>query len=480
MSTGLCESDPLAEPLVLPPTEFLWPFSVPSLDAAPPGLPMVAAQEPPVAYPGYPDPGLEASPLPLGRPSSAGASPAGAVPPGWPPNLPLPSGPLAYPGSTLLPSGDLSLFSPALATPAPGPPASCFDDLGQALYDLREPEWIVEGLLVKGGFIILAGKPKTGKKTLISMHMALALAQGQPLFGLPVKPGLRVMMMNLEDGRQRVLRRFYDYGVRPGEALPIKIFRDDRHYLEAIEEVKTLRPDVLILDPLLEIELVYNVRNENDATEMGRVLSTIRELAHKYNILVILLHHFGTKEDRARGSSTLAGTPDGWINSRFLYKQGCYRLSWTLRDALEGYVDLAIRYEPQSIHVELVSAPVFGTTGEATEDKRAETNSEDGEEVTSRKQVAIVRVIMEATAKGQFLTKEQIRQLAQVRRDAASAIMAQLEVDGQIEKVPCQGGAKWRWRDDPAATAGGLRDESQLSRSAQAFADREERECEEN
>lgn len=314
--------------------------------------------------------------------------------------------------------------------------------IGEAIYEVREPEWVVDGLFAKGSLIMLAGKPKKGRKSLISIYMAVALARGLPLFGLPVKQGLKVMMLNLEDGYQRVLRRFRDYGVQPGDLMPLRILAVDGEYLRALELIKRDPPDVLFIDPLMELELMAGVKNENDSNQVAALLKPIRDLARMLAILIFLLHHFGVDGKRARGSSALEGSTDGWINSNFIEKKGVQRLGWTLRDADDGYVDLKIDYQPGNVRIDIDSAPVFGTTGEITgRNKDSDDDDEGGGKGALVTQSAKDRAEQIFKAASEPLTRDMLREISGISNNVVTEIMRQFAQDSLIRK----NGRRWEW-----------------------------------
>jgi hypothetical protein len=363
----------------------------------------------------------------------------------------------------------LGISLPGGVLPGPAPERtedSPFKKLGAAMYDMREPEWLVEGLLAKSTLVILAGLPKMGRKTTLAQYISLCLARGEPLFGLPTKQ-CRVAVLNLEDGYQRILRRYRAFGILPDDPAEIYVLAEDGEFYRAIERVKVFRPDVLIIDPLMEVELAMGVKNENDATQMGGVMRALRSLTRNCDMLSILLHHFGTKNDRARGSSTLQGSTDGWFDIRFLAKKGCHRLSWWLRDAMEGHVDLNIKFGGRgdsgggvSVSVDIESAPVFGDTGESS--------GKDDEEKSSvdlQKYLAVVKVFQSAK---EPLSRDMVQRESGIKTATVSEIMNQLKADNCIKKS----GQRWVWAGPDPSTAAGV-DFVELSATERAFEARE-------
>ena len=307
--------------------------------------------------------------------------------------------------------------------------------LGKAMGRRREIEWLVEGLLPRGSFVILAGEAKKGMKTTIATHLSLCLARGEPFLGLPTQK-CKVAMLNLEDGEQVMLNRYYNFGVREGDDVPVDLLIDEDRYLEAIEIVKQQKPDVVIIDPLLEVELLMGVTSENAAIEMGTILRSLRRLARKDGITTLLMHHAGAKSEM-RGSTTLRGSTDGWLSVKWMKKIRCRRLSWWLRLAEQGYVDLAVQYdEDNRITVDVAGAPVFGDDGESNGKSN---DDDDGTTVNPDVYTRIVAALQEAGEDG--LTKTDIQKGARVKTASVKPIIEMLLTDRLVEKK----GRRYTW-----------------------------------
>ena len=72
---------------------------------------------------------------------------------------------------------------------------------------LRPPNFVVDTLLSQG-LHILAGSPKVGKSWL-ALWLAVTVARGEPVWGLPVKRGTTLYLC-LEDSQLRIQNRLFD------------------------------------------------------------------------------------------------------------------------------------------------------------------------------------------------------------------------------------------------------------------------------
>jgi hypothetical protein len=309
--------------------------------------------------------------------------------------------------------------------------------LGEAMKDRKSPEWLVEGLLPKGAFVVLAGEPKRARKTLLTLHLALCLAKGEPFLGFPTKRS-KVVIANMEDGYQCLLERFWAYGVREDNDLDIHLLRDDGDVMGMIGAIADDPPDALLIDPMMELELEYGVKSENDATDMGRVLRDMRNLARRNNTLVFLAHHSGTKSE-IRGSSAFRGSTDGWFTLAKRPKSEARRLAWWLRRAPEGYVDVSIDvtagedWQIQDIEVDCISAPVLREP-EDESGKKAREDRED-EAVETFNAETYSRICAALQEAGEPVTQAYIRKHARVKSNDLPRALDMLTRDGLIEVV---------------------------------------------
>ncbi len=304
----------------------------------------------------------------------------------------------------------------------------------EVVKDRKPIDWIVEGVLPAGSFVTFAGPPKTGMKTVISMHLALCLARGEPFLGFATKK-CDVWMLNLEDGYQMMANRLYAFGVRETDVdLDLSILTDEDNFSAAFALMCQKRPTVVIIDPLMELELLWGVTNENDAVQVAGVMKKIRLAAHKLGITILLIHHAGTKSDH-RGSTALKGSTDGWLMVDWRRSKRARVLSWQPRGADRGEIDVGVVFTDDSVTVDCLSGPRWG---DDIEDNGEDDDRSDEEGMNAEGYQKVCQVFQEA---GGPLGKEDVRKMCKLRRGAVKAIMDQLESSGLLVKE----GKKWRW-----------------------------------
>jgi hypothetical protein len=199
-------------------------------------------------------------------------------------------------------------------------PGLTFDDDVWDEATLPPRPWVAPGHLMRGSVTVYTGGPGVSKSSLM-VSCASALVLGVP-FGKfrPVQP-CKVLTYNVEDDQDEQRRRFSaamrHFG-RPISDLAGKLTRVGAERigtllgeknnsfgpLPAMDELKlrieAFEPDVVILDPLVEL----HDRDENDNTEVRRVMAHFRSIAVKHNLALVLLHH------TRKGTAAAAGDPE--------------------------------------------------------------------------------------------------------------------------------------------------------------------------
>lgn len=196
--------------------------------------------------------------------------------------------------------------------------------------DLPPRKWIARGYFLRGAVTAVIGPPGVSKSSLM-LACAAAAALGRPLHGMtPTRP-CRVMLLNAEDDRHEQRRRLSGvlrtFGKRP-EDIAGNIIRvgaagaatlltrcpdgelESTPAFVALEAAIALhRPDLLVLDPFSEL----HADEENANVQMREVVARLRQLAVKYDLALVIVHHtrkgaaVAGDMDAARGASSVVG-----------------------------------------------------------------------------------------------------------------------------------------------------------------------------
>lgn len=192
--------------------------------------------------------------------------------------------------------------------------------LQQILEDTTEPPApiIDGGVLLHKTLLLVYGQPKA-KKTFLALNMAVAIAQGKSFAVFEIPKAEKVFYISAEGGyfstRDRIKKMCH--GLDKGHLPNFQMCFNSRINLLDEEDLATLKkkiaeyePKVIIIDPLVR----FHDADENSATKMGEVFTTIRGIIDTFNCSIILIHHAGKDDSRgARGSSAIAGEYDSCI-----------------------------------------------------------------------------------------------------------------------------------------------------------------------
>ena len=209
--------------------------------------------------------------------------------------------------------------------------------------NLPRVPFYIDDWLPKQGKMLLYGPAKTGKSYL-SIQMARCIGIGEPFLGIPTQRG-KTLYTQFELGEEILMKRMIetnkDYdNVYVGTRLNMKLDRDSGQadFNRAMEAVQ---PAVLIVDPLYKTM----EGDENEATDVMRILNYLDQLIEAYHCSIVLIHHAGKDiTKRGRGSSVL----EDWVDS---YIQ--------IKPDRKTNNELVIKLEPQFLrHAALPEEPI--------------------------------------------------------------------------------------------------------------------------
>ena len=170
-------------------------------------------------------------------------------------------------------------------------------------------EYAVGGLIPLGSLCMMAGKPGA-YKSFVALDLARCIAEGRAFAGAYGCTAREVMYIDLENPQNIVASRKKTLGI--GKVPKLRYLgrwsevrfagidsQDIRDYAKAVKPV-------LFFDSLIR----FHSSDENDNSEMGRVMACFMELA-ALGATVIVLHHAAKGEGKgARGAIEIEAAPD--------------------------------------------------------------------------------------------------------------------------------------------------------------------------
>ena len=197
---------------------------------------------------------------------------------------------------------------------------------------LERRRWIAPRYLLRGAVHMLAAPGSAGKSSLM-VAWTCALALGVAFSGLRPYQPCCVITFNVEDDGSEQQRRFSaalkQFNAKPADLAgkvirmgPIgagSLIRVDQltkkaeftPLMRTIDDLCTEhKPDVLILDPMVELHDC----DENDNTGLRMVMALLRSFAIKHDLALVILHHSrkatngaAGDPDSLRGASSIVG-----------------------------------------------------------------------------------------------------------------------------------------------------------------------------
>ena len=262
------------------------------------------------------------------------------VAPKWIPALEIPDGSVAAAskrpegGFNLVPIGDL-LSLPAVP-----------------------PDYLVDGLLVRGTVSCVASKPKVGKST-FARRLCLAVARGEAFLGRMSRQGSCIYLA-LEERVEEISADFRAMGADGTE--PISIHADAvpaSAIASLIALVRDLRPALVVIDPLFRLA---HVRDEKAYAEVYAALGPLIDLARETATHILVTHHAGKSLKADAIDSPLGSTAIGGAAATIvvLNKRESYRTIQTVSRFAFAMPETILDFDPET---RLLS--VRGTKAEA-------------------------------------------------------------------------------------------------------------------
>jgi len=200
-----------------------------------------------------------------------------------------------------------------------------------------QTRWLVEGLWTDQAVGILGGEPKCCK-SFLALDIALSVASGcSCLRQFQVPQSGPVLLFPAEDSLSIVRERLesictvagLDLGSVPLQVITAPTLRldlsADRRRLA--RTVESLKPKLLVLDPLIRLHRV----DENEASQIAPLLGGLRELQRRFELAVLLVHHAKKDAHSMRPGQALRGSSElhGWGDSNLYLRRKRDRIHLT-------------------------------------------------------------------------------------------------------------------------------------------------------
>ncbi len=170
------------------------------------------------------------------------------------------------------------------------------------------PDYLVDGLLVRGTVSALVAKPKVGKSTLARL-LCLAVATGKEFLGRSTGQGACIYLA-LEERKEEITADFRAMGADGTEAIDIHADTAPAGAISALVcLVRNQRPALVVIDPLFRLA---HIRDEKAYAEVYAALGPLIDTARETGTHILVTHHSGKAQkadaiDSPLGSTALGG-----------------------------------------------------------------------------------------------------------------------------------------------------------------------------
>lgn len=291
----------------------------------------------------------------------------------------------------------------------------------------KELRWLIEGLWGHRAVGICGGEPKSFKSYL-ALHLAVSVASGLPCLGrFPVAQPGRVVVFAGEDGLDELQYRLEGIARAAGTTLATldlfvitaPVVRLDRpnHRKELDETIATLRPRLLVLDPLVRMHRI----DENVSAEVAPLLAFLRDLERRYETSVLLVHHSRKGAAHARGGQALRGSSElhAWGDSNlYLRAKGT-----SLLLAIEH------RSAPSSTGLALEAQTTDGRVSLTVSERKPSDEKEEPRQPVLAPSERIERALISAPG---GLTLKQLRAACRMRTESLCEALSKLKTKGRV------------------------------------------------
>lgn len=179
----------------------------------------------------------------------------------------------------------------------------------EAYDDNNKVEWIVDGVIPRGSYMLIASPPGFGKSTLMRT-IACHIAAGKDVFGAKAQRS-QVIYLGYEDKKSYIRKSTASLNIDVGNNIYWHTNPSKGNSLQALELlIKDISPDIVFIDTFAEI---FPATDLNSYSSM-MITKEFTRITRTYDVTLCVLHH-SSKGDSSNvnailGSTAIAGKAD--------------------------------------------------------------------------------------------------------------------------------------------------------------------------
>lgn len=174
---------------------------------------------------------------------------------------------------------------------------------------MRPPPPIVPRLAWAGRSTLVAAREKAGKSTLTGFITA-SVSNGSDFLGEPCQQGI-VLVIGLEEFIGDTARRLRQFGADPTKVYLVDRFANDpaQRPAEFRAHIAAVSPTLIIVDSLTAYSH-GQIQDDNNATQMAKVVQPLTDAVHQSGAALVLIHHASKATGKSRGSTAITAAVD--------------------------------------------------------------------------------------------------------------------------------------------------------------------------
>lgn len=217
------------------------------------------------------------------------------------------------------------------------------------LLELPPPEWQVEPIFPKRGFVVLFGQPGTAK-SFIALDLLASICLGKPWQGHKTGSPTFGVYVAAEGGvgmSRRMMAWMVEHGIEDDAnriawlLQPIDVYGDSEQLqtlADTILHIWGRMPDIIVIDTLARC---FD-GDENQQEDMGRFIKGVDKLRHDFKATVVVVHHTNLGGERERGNTALRGAADAMMKVEGDPNDGPVTFSCDKQKDAEAFEDIKL------------------------------------------------------------------------------------------------------------------------------------------
>jgi hypothetical protein len=172
----------------------------------------------------------------------------------------------------------------------------------------KEEDWLIKGLLIRGGMSVVVGVPKIGKTTIVR-QLEKSVLRGEPFLNRDTIKG-RVLHYSFDEKARTAKNHYIKLGLTNEDDIVLHFgaASNGNYFKELEEDLLKIKPILVIVDTMFDM---VDVQDVNSYGPVKRQLAQFSSLAERCKCHIMFIHHQNKPNQnysKGSGSSVLGST----------------------------------------------------------------------------------------------------------------------------------------------------------------------------